>query len=75
MTVIEADGVATEPLEVDSIQVFAAQRYSVIVTANQTPGNFCMYIFAISCFTVLMMYVSQGSVLAPTRETPASPAA
>jgi iron transport multicopper oxidase len=43
MTVIEADGVETDPLTVDSVQVFAAQRYSVVVTANQGSGNFCEY--------------------------------
>lgn len=40
MTVIETDGVATEPLVVDSLPVFAGQRYSVVVTANQTMGNY-----------------------------------
>ncbi|THH19518.1 hypothetical protein EW146_g1665 [Bondarzewia mesenterica] len=40
MTVIEADGEYTEPLEVDSINIFAGQRYSVVVTANQPIGNY-----------------------------------
>jgi FtsP/CotA-like multicopper oxidase with cupredoxin domain len=40
MTVIETDGVETEPLIVDSLPVFAGQRYSVVVTANQTVGNY-----------------------------------
>ena len=40
MTVIETDGVGTEPLVVDSLPVFAGQRYSVVVTANQTVGNY-----------------------------------
>lgn len=31
MSIIEADGVNTDPLPVDSIQIFAAQRYSFIV--------------------------------------------
>ncbi len=31
MTIIEADGEYTEPLTVDFIQIFAAQRYSFIV--------------------------------------------
>lgn len=31
MTVIEADSINTEPLTVDSIQIFAAQRYSFVV--------------------------------------------
>lgn len=41
MTVIEADGVETEPVVVDELNIFAGQRYSVIVEANQTAGNYC----------------------------------
>ncbi|KAF9218762.1 laccase [Gyrodon lividus] len=40
MTVIEADGTETEPMVVDSLPIFAGQRYSVVVTANQTVGNY-----------------------------------
>ncbi|KAJ7635013.1 laccase 2 precursor [Roridomyces roridus] len=40
MTIIEADGVNTNPLTVDSLQIFAAQRYSVVVNANQAVGNY-----------------------------------
>ncbi|KAG6335800.1 hypothetical protein ID866_3296 [Astraeus odoratus] len=40
MTVIEADGVEIEPMEVDSLPVHAGQRYSVIVTADQETGNY-----------------------------------
>ncbi|KAF8448747.1 laccase [Boletus edulis BED1] len=40
MTVIETDGIETEPLVVDSLAVFPAQRYSVVITANQTVGNY-----------------------------------
>lgn len=40
MTVIETDGVEIEPLVVDSIAVYAGQRYSVVVTANQPVGNY-----------------------------------
>ncbi|KAJ3862206.1 laccase 1 [Lentinula novae-zelandiae] len=39
-TVIEADGVNHEPVVADSIQIFAAQRYSFILTANQTADNY-----------------------------------
>lgn len=41
MTIIEADGVETQPLIVDSLVIFAGQRYSLIVEANQTIGNYC----------------------------------
>ncbi|TRM58139.1 laccase [Schizophyllum amplum] len=40
MTIIEADGENTKPHEVDSLQIFAGQRYSVIVHANQRIGNY-----------------------------------
>ncbi|KAI0794645.1 Cupredoxin [Fomes fomentarius] len=40
MTVIEADGQNTEPLPVDQIQIFAGQRYSFVLEANQTVGNY-----------------------------------
>ncbi|KAH7891029.1 laccase [Phlebopus sp. FC_14] len=40
MTIIEADGIETEPVEVDSLPVFAGQRYSVVVTANQPVDNY-----------------------------------
>ena len=33
MTIIEADGENTEPLTVDEIQIFTAQRYSFVVSA------------------------------------------
>jgi len=40
LTVIEADGILTEPHVVDSLQVFAGQRYSVIMNATQPIGNY-----------------------------------
>ncbi|KAF8075317.1 laccase [Lyophyllum atratum] len=40
MTVIEADGVNTKPVIVDSIQIFAGQRYSFVVNANQDVRNY-----------------------------------
>jgi len=40
MTIIEADGVLTDPLIVDSIQIFAGQRYSFILFANQPVANY-----------------------------------
>ncbi|KAF8125556.1 yellow laccase [Mycena galopus ATCC 62051] len=39
-TIIEVDGVAHQPLTVDSIQIFAAQRYSFVLTANQKVDNY-----------------------------------
>ncbi|CAE6434081.1 unnamed protein product [Rhizoctonia solani] len=40
MTIIEADGTAHEPLVVDSFDIYAGQRYSFILEANQTVANY-----------------------------------
>ncbi|EIM88774.1 laccase [Stereum hirsutum FP-91666 SS1] len=40
MTVIEADAQNTEPVITDSIQIYAGQRYSFVLEANQTIGNY-----------------------------------
>lgn len=40
MTIIEADGVNTLPLIVNNITIFAGQRYSFVLNANQTAGNY-----------------------------------
>ncbi|KAJ7053573.1 Cu-oxidase-domain-containing protein [Mycena amicta] len=40
MTVIEADGVATQPNIVNILTIFPGQRYSFVVTANQAVGNY-----------------------------------
>jgi iron transport multicopper oxidase len=39
-TIIEVDGVNVTPLVVDSIQIFAGQRYSFVLNATQTVGNY-----------------------------------
>ncbi|KAF7984880.1 hypothetical protein HWV62_10867 [Athelia sp. TMB] len=40
LTVIEMDGINIVPKNVDSIQIYAGQRYSFVLTANQTIGNY-----------------------------------
>ncbi|KAG5337206.1 hypothetical protein C0989_010327 [Termitomyces sp. Mn162] len=40
LTVIETDGVNVQPLTVDSIQIFAGQRYSFVLKANQNIDNY-----------------------------------
>ena len=45
MTIIEADGIEVEPVVVDSLPIFAGQRYSVVVTANQPVGNYWIRAF------------------------------
>ncbi|KAJ7510701.1 laccase 1 [Mycena galericulata] len=39
-TIIEVDSVNHEPLPADSIQIYAAQRYSFVLNANQPIGNY-----------------------------------
>ncbi|KAI1791166.1 laccase [Ganoderma leucocontextum] len=40
LTVIEADSIETQPVTVNTIQIFTAQRYSFVLTANQTIDNY-----------------------------------
>lgn len=40
LQVIEADGENTVPLLVDSLQIFAGQRYSVVLVADKPIGNY-----------------------------------
>lgn len=40
LTIIEADGELTQPLLVDSLQILAGQRYSVVLVANQPVANY-----------------------------------
>ncbi|KAF7290430.1 Laccase I [Mycena chlorophos] len=40
MTIIEVDGVNHKPLTVDSLDIFAGQRYSFVLTANQPVANY-----------------------------------
>jgi len=42
LTIIEADMTPIEPITVDRLNINVAQRYSVIVTADQRPGNYWM---------------------------------
>ncbi|KAJ3029276.1 UNVERIFIED_CONTAM: hypothetical protein HDU68_012593 [Siphonaria sp. JEL0065] len=43
MMVIEVDGIRVEPYEVDALTIKVAQRYSVLVKANQTPGKYLIH--------------------------------
>lgn len=42
LTVVEADGVLVEPFTVSSLDIDVAQRYSVLLTTNQTAGAYWM---------------------------------
>ncbi|THH00638.1 hypothetical protein EW026_g1910 [Hermanssonia centrifuga] len=40
MTIIEVDGVNSQPLLIDSLNIYAGQRYSFVLEANQPVGNY-----------------------------------
>ncbi|KAH8824577.1 laccase [Flagelloscypha sp. PMI_526] len=40
LTIIEVDGISHQPLTVDQLNIFTAQRYSVVLNANQPVGNY-----------------------------------
>ncbi|KAF9449616.1 multicopper oxidase [Macrolepiota fuliginosa MF-IS2] len=40
MTFIEADGIEHDPVEVQNVDIYAAQRVSVVLNANQPVGNY-----------------------------------
>ncbi|KAJ6527906.1 laccase [Mycena vulgaris] len=40
MTIIEADGISQRPVVVDSLQIFAGQRYSFVLCADQKIANY-----------------------------------
>jgi iron transport multicopper oxidase len=39
-TIIEADAVDTQPVEANAVQIFAGQRYSLVLNANQPVDNY-----------------------------------
>ncbi|THH00646.1 hypothetical protein EW026_g1909 [Hermanssonia centrifuga] len=40
MTIIEVDGINSQPLLIDSMNIYAGQRYSFVLEANQPVGNY-----------------------------------
>ncbi|KAG9123104.1 hypothetical protein FRC07_000226 [Ceratobasidium sp. 392] len=42
LTIIEADGISHEPLSVNSFEIHPGERYSAVLNANQTVGNYWM---------------------------------
>ncbi|KAF9229757.1 multi-copper oxidase laccase-like protein [Gyrodon lividus] len=40
LSVVEADGISLQPVNVHRVPIHVAQRYSVIITTNQTAGSF-----------------------------------
>ena len=50
MTVIEVEGVNTQPLVVDQMQLFTGQRVSVVLNADQPVDNYCKSLTT-GCYT------------------------
>ncbi|TFK35101.1 Cu-oxidase-domain-containing protein [Crucibulum laeve] len=40
LTIIEADGVSTQPMTINELEILAGQRYSVVLTADQKVDNY-----------------------------------
>ncbi|KAJ3072331.1 laccase [Podochytrium sp. JEL0797] len=57
MTVIESDGVYTNPTVVNNLPISTSQRYSVIINATQPVGNFWFRAL------IMDMYTPTGSVI------------
>jgi iron transport multicopper oxidase len=53
MTVIEVDGISHQPYTVDSIDIYAGQRYSFVLTANRPVDNYCGFYFSVHCDRLL----------------------
>ena len=67
MTIIEVDGLETEPYEVDQFRIHSAQRVSVVVNMDQDIDNYCTS-FCPSVVAAAYVSPSQGSV--PTQVFP-----
>lgn len=69
MTIIEADGQYTEPLDVDSIQIYAAQRYSFVVrcpSLSRRDQNYQLSLFSIiSSWKLTRLWETTGFVPIP----------
>ena len=88
-TIIEADGIETNRQTVDSIQIFAGQRYSFILTTNQPVNNYWIRAnpnigitgFANGVNSAILRYAgapiadptSQSTSVNPLKETSLSP--
>jgi FtsP/CotA-like multicopper oxidase with cupredoxin domain len=57
LTVVEVEGTLVEPFEVSDLSIMPAQRYSVLVTADQEPGPFW------ATTTVMYRNVGEGNLV------------
>ncbi|KAH9932000.1 laccase [Epithele typhae] len=77
MTIIEVDGVNSQPHTVDSLEIFVAQRYSFVLTADQPVDNYL--IRAVSTLGPSGFVNGTNSAIlryrgAPIKQPPATPA-
>ncbi|KAJ2924925.1 hypothetical protein H1R20_g12184, partial [Candolleomyces eurysporus] len=85
LTIIEADGQNTQPYTVDSIQILAGQRYSVVLSANQPVDNYWIRAlpnsgnydlatgFAGGTNSAILRYFGAPMTVDPTSTPPANP--
>ncbi|RXW13761.1 hypothetical protein EST38_g12093 [Candolleomyces aberdarensis] len=85
LMIIEADGQNTRPYTVDSIQILAGQRYSVVLNANQPVDNYWIRAlpnsgnydlatgFAGGTNSAILRYFGAPMTVDPTSTAPANP--
>ncbi|KAJ6463685.1 laccase [Mycena vitilis] len=81
LTIIEVDGVNHKPLTVDSLQIFAGQRYSFVLHADQKVDNYWVRAnpnlgitgFAVGINSAIMRYVGAPPVEPTTNSTGTTP--
>ncbi|KAL4235459.1 multicopper oxidase [Mactra antiquata] len=47
LNIIASDGYDTEPIYVDSLTIFAGERFDVVLTANQKVGNYWLHVMGL----------------------------
>ncbi|KAF8148663.1 yellow laccase [Crassisporium funariophilum] len=80
MTIIEVDGVSVQPLAVDSLQIFAGQRFSFVLNANQPIANYWIRAqpnvgpkgFAGGVNSAILRYIGAPEADPTTTQTPPS---
>ncbi|ORY31171.1 hypothetical protein BCR33DRAFT_724102 [Rhizoclosmatium globosum] len=60
LTMIEQDGIYTNPTVISSFKIATAQRYSFIVTANSTVGNFWIRAIMMDMYTPTGTEITNG---------------
>ncbi|KEY73868.1 hypothetical protein S7711_06079 [Stachybotrys chartarum IBT 7711] len=61
LSIFEIDGVEVEPIKTSRVFMYPGQRYSVLITANQTPGNYLIRATAATKCFHMPMHGHKGS--------------